>query len=62
MSFCSNGLSTGMATSTMILWDTVSITSLTLTSRRIVESIHRAKEAGARLRVGPELEITGYGW
>ncbi|CAP72883.1 uncharacterized protein PODANS_2_3150 [Podospora anserina S mat+] len=27
---------------------------------RIVESIHIAKAAGARLRVGPELEITGY--
>ncbi|KAI1936225.1 glutamine-dependent NAD(+) synthetase [Ophidiomyces ophidiicola] len=27
---------------------------------RIVESIKRAKAAGARLRVGPELEITGY--
>ncbi|KAK7906393.1 hypothetical protein PG985_016399 [Apiospora marii] len=27
---------------------------------RIVESIHKAKAAGARLRVGPELEITGY--
>ena len=51
-----------MATSTMILEDAVPIESLTLTSRRIVESIHKAKEAGARLRVGPELEITGYGW
>ncbi|KAJ9142062.1 Glutamine-dependent NAD(+) synthetase [Pleurostoma richardsiae] len=29
--------------------------------KRIVESIHKAKEAGATLRVGPELEITGYG-
>lgn len=28
---------------------------------RIIESIHKAKEAGARLRVGPELEICGYG-
>ncbi|GAD93546.1 glutamine-dependent NAD(+) synthetase [Paecilomyces variotii No. 5] len=28
---------------------------------RIIESIRRAKEAGATLRVGPELEITGYG-
>ncbi|CAM1508881.1 Fc.00g026200.m01.CDS01 [Cosmosporella sp. VM-42] len=28
---------------------------------RIIKSIHLAKEAGARLRVGPELEITGYG-
>lgn len=27
---------------------------------RIIESIHLAKAAGARLRVGPELEITGY--
>ncbi|KAK8054483.1 glutamine dependent NAD synthetase [Apiospora phragmitis] len=27
---------------------------------RIVESIRRAKAAGARLRVGPELEISGY--
>ncbi|KAK7952915.1 carbon-nitrogen hydrolase [Apiospora saccharicola] len=27
---------------------------------RIIESIHKAKAAGARLRVGPELEITGY--
>ncbi|KAK3994713.1 hypothetical protein QBC44DRAFT_340606 [Cladorrhinum sp. PSN332] len=27
---------------------------------RIIESIHLAKEAGARLRVGPELEISGY--
>ncbi|KAG7288756.1 hypothetical protein NEMBOFW57_005113 [Staphylotrichum longicolle] len=27
---------------------------------RIIESIHLAKEAGARLRVGPELEICGY--
>ncbi|KAK3684892.1 hypothetical protein B0T22DRAFT_464411 [Podospora appendiculata] len=27
---------------------------------RIIESIHKAKEAGARLRVGPELEICGY--
>lgn len=29
--------------------------------RRIVESIVQAKAAGASLRVGPELEITGYG-
>ncbi|KAK8145959.1 glutamine-dependent NAD(+) synthetase [Beauveria asiatica] len=29
--------------------------------RRIKQSIHEAKEAGATLRVGPELEITGYG-
>lgn len=29
--------------------------------QRIIESIQLAKEAGARLRVGPELEITGYG-
>lgn len=28
---------------------------------RIIESIRKAKEAGATLRVGPELEITGYG-
>lgn len=28
---------------------------------RILESIKRAKAAGATLRVGPELEITGYG-
>ncbi|KAK5781668.1 hypothetical protein RI543_000854 [Arxiozyma heterogenica] len=28
---------------------------------RILESIRIAKERGARLRVGPELEITGYG-
>ncbi|ORY60138.1 carbon-nitrogen hydrolase [Pseudomassariella vexata] len=28
---------------------------------RIVDSIHKAKDAGARLRVGPELEICGYG-
>lgn len=30
-------------------------------TERIIESIRRAKEAGAMLRVGPELEITGYG-
>ncbi|KAL8896213.1 MAG: hypothetical protein Q9192_003212 [Flavoplaca navasiana] len=30
-------------------------------SRRIKESIVKAKAAGASLRVGPELEITGYG-
>ncbi len=29
--------------------------------RRIKQSIHEAKAAGATLRVGPELEITGYG-
>ncbi|TQV97743.1 hypothetical protein V2A60_006526 [Cordyceps javanica] len=29
--------------------------------RRIKQSIREAKEAGATLRVGPELEITGYG-
>ncbi|APA07381.1 hypothetical protein SS1G_13042 [Sclerotinia sclerotiorum 1980 UF-70] len=29
--------------------------------KRIIESIRRAKSAGASLRVGPELEITGYG-
>lgn len=28
---------------------------------RIIESVRKAKEAGATLRVGPELEITGYG-
>lgn len=28
--------------------------------QRIIESIHLAKKAGARLRVGPELEICGY--
>ncbi|PLN80123.1 glutamine-dependent NAD(+) synthetase [Aspergillus taichungensis] len=28
---------------------------------RIIESIRKAKAAGASLRVGPELEITGYG-
>lgn len=30
-------------------------------TRRIIESIRIAKERGARLRTGPELEITGYG-
>lgn len=30
-------------------------------SDRIIESVRRAKKAGATLRVGPELEITGYG-
>ncbi|KAI9850530.1 MAG: glutamine-dependent NAD(+) synthetase [Thelocarpon superellum] len=30
-------------------------------AQRIIESIQQAKAAGARLRVGPELEITGYG-
>lgn len=29
---------------------------------RIIESIRKAKELGAALRVGPELEITGYGY
>lgn len=29
--------------------------------RNIKESISRAKEAGAAIRIGPELEITGYG-
>ncbi len=29
--------------------------------RRIMESIERAKEAGAKYRLGPELEIPGYG-
>ncbi|KAJ2579481.1 glutamine-dependent NAD(+) synthetase, partial [Coemansia sp. RSA 1836] len=28
---------------------------------RIRESIVQAKEGGARLRIGPELEIPGYG-
>ncbi|KAH8668588.1 putative glutamine dependent NAD+ synthetase [Xylariales sp. PMI_506] len=30
-------------------------------TKRIIESIQKAKEAGAALRVGPELEICGYG-
>ena len=30
-------------------------------AERIIESIRQAKRAGATLRVGPELEITGYG-
>ncbi|KAM0111808.1 glutamine-dependent NAD(+) synthetase [Aspergillus fumigatus] len=30
-------------------------------AERIIESIRQAKAAGATLRVGPELEITGYG-
>ena len=30
-------------------------------AKRIIESVRRAKSAGAKLRVGPELEITGYG-
>lgn len=30
-------------------------------TKRIIESIHKAKDAGATLRVGPELEICGYG-
>lgn len=29
-------------------------------AERIIESIRRAKKAGASLRVGPELEVTGY--
>ncbi|EFQ98086.1 glutamine-dependent NAD(+) synthetase [Nannizzia gypsea CBS 118893] len=29
-------------------------------TKRIIESIHKAKAAGATLRVGPELEICGY--
>lgn len=29
--------------------------------KRIKQSIIKAKEAGATLRVGPELEIPGYG-
>lgn len=28
---------------------------------RIVESVHRAKKLGARYRLGPELEVCGYG-
>jgi NAD+ synthase (glutamine-hydrolysing) len=30
-------------------------------TQRIIESIQQAKAAGAKLRVGPELEICGYG-
>ncbi|MCJ1246375.1 glutamine-dependent NAD(+) synthetase [Trapelia coarctata] len=30
-------------------------------AERIIESIRQAKKAGAKLRVGPELEVTGYG-
>lgn len=30
-------------------------------TKRIIESIQKAKAAGARLRVGPELEVCGYG-
>jgi len=30
-------------------------------TERIIESIRLAKESKARLRIGPELEITGYG-
>lgn len=29
--------------------------------KNIKESIRLAKEAGAKIRIGPELEITGYG-
>lgn len=29
---------------------------------RIKQSILKAKEAGATLRTGPELEASGYGW
>lgn len=29
--------------------------------QNIKDSISRAKEAGARIRIGPELEVTGYG-
>jgi NAD+ synthase (glutamine-hydrolysing) len=29
--------------------------------KRIIESIRRAKAAGASYRIGPELEICGYG-
>lgn len=31
-------------------------------AERIIESIRKAKAAGATLRVGPELEITGKEW
>jgi NAD+ synthase (glutamine-hydrolysing) len=31
-------------------------------AERIIESIRQAKAAGASLRVGPELEITGMSW
>lgn len=27
---------------------------------RIIRSIHEAKKAGSKLRVGPELEVSGY--
>lgn len=30
-------------------------------AERILQSIREAKAAGASLRIGPELEITGYG-
>ena len=30
-------------------------------TERIIESIRQAKAAGAKLRVGPELEVCGYG-
>ncbi len=29
--------------------------------QRILESIRQAKSAGATVRIGPELEVTGYG-
>lgn len=29
--------------------------------KRIIKSIHQAKELNASIRIGPELEITGYG-
>ena len=29
-------------------------------AERIIESVRRAKEKGATLRVGPELEVSGY--
>lgn len=29
--------------------------------QRILESIRQAKQAGATVRIGPELEVTGYG-
>jgi NAD+ synthase (glutamine-hydrolysing) len=30
-------------------------------TKRIIESLRKAKEAGSKLRVGPELQICGYG-
>lgn len=46
-----------VATSNVNQWAMDFDTNLT----NIKESISRAKEAGATLRIGPELEITGYG-